>query len=157
MGTEKNGHSVEYAYYEASSLERSLWHMLLGQYFLCTFPFATELSESSFGNKGRFGRNLRCIVTVQRSSRWYLAIGTAIYICVLHTFFRSCFFCYIFVFFYLFPSMECDGPSESSPEKAGVSDWRFNTLSGSHLQSQVTVWNSNEWSDALVCIVIGSW
>ena len=38
-------------------------------------------------------------------------------------------------------------------------DWRVNILSGSHLQSQVTVENSNEiqCSNALVFIVIGSW
>ena len=37
-------------------------------------------------------------------------------------------------------------------------DWRVN-MSGSHLQSQVTVENSNEIqsSNALVFIVIGSW
>ena len=57
MATEKNGHSVEYVYYVASSLERSMCHMLLGQCFFCTFAFAAELSESSFGNKGIFGQN----------------------------------------------------------------------------------------------------
>ena len=36
-------------------------------------------------------------------------------------------------------------------------DWRVNILSGSHLQSQVTVGKANECSDALVFIVIGSW
>ena len=36
-------------------------------------------------------------------------------------------------------------------------DWRFNILSGNHLQCPVTVENSYECIDALACIVIGSW
>ena len=35
-------------------------------------------------------------------------------------------------------------------------DWHFNILSLRHHQSQVTVGNSNECHDALVCVVIGS-
>ena len=41
--------------------------------------------------------------------------------------------------------------------KSVGSDWRFNNLSGSHLQSQVTVGNSNECSDALVFVVTERW
>ena len=49
-----------------------------------------------------------------------------------------------------------DRPDEMIPEKAVGGDWRFNILKGSHLQSQVTVGNSNERSDALVSNMIGS-
>ena len=56
-------------------------------------------------------------------------------------------------------SMEFDSLGENSPEKdweSVGSDWRFDNLSRSHLESQVRVGNSNKYSDALVCCVMGS-
>lgn len=46
------------------------------------------------------------------------------------------------------------GWNESCERLLVVSD---DVLSGGHLQIQVMVGNSNEWSDALVCIAISRW
>ena len=46
------------------------------------------------------------------------------------------------------------GGNESCERLLVVSD---DILSGGHLQIQVMVGNSNEWSDALVCIAISRW
>lgn len=59
-------------------------------------------------------------------------------VCVLH----------IFVYLDLF-----DRPGERSLRR---SDWRFNVLGAGHLQSQLTVGNSNECNNALLCVVC-SW
>ena len=53
--------------------------------------------------------------------------------------------------------MEFDHQGEMSLQRRTISgDRRFNSLRGSHLQSQVMVGNLNECSAALICIVIGS-
>ena len=49
-------------------------------------------------------------------------------------------------------SMEFDRLGERSLLRRTVD---FNILTGSHLQSHVTVGNSSESSDAIACIVIG--
>ena len=72
-------------------------------------------------------------------------------------YFHSLFFLLHFLIVYLFPGWNLMFGVKEDLRRPVVSDWRFNILSGCHLQSQVTVWNSNEWSYALVCIVIGSW
>ena len=54
--------------------------------------------------------------------------------------------------------MEFDCLGEKSPEIRTVGfDRHFNMESRSYLQSQVMVGNSIKCSDALVCIVVGSW
>ena len=155
MGTEKNGHAMEYACFGARSVGRNLCYIHLGQYFLCTFPIAVEQSESLFWNIS-FGQNLRCMITVQRSSWWFLATGTPIAFQCFRYFYSLLFFLLHFCIVYLFPGWNLMDGMKGVLRRPVVSDWRFNILSGCHLQSQVTVWSSNEWSDALVCIVIGS-
>lgn len=67
------------------------------------------------------------------------------------------FFLLHFCIVYLFPGWNLMDGMKGVLRRPVVSDWRFNIWLRCHLQSQVTVWSSNEWSDALVCIVIGSW
>ena len=53
--------------------------------------------------------------------------------------------------------MEFDHQGEMSLQRRTISgDRRFNSLIGSHLQSQVMIGNLYECRAALICIVIGS-
>ena len=58
-----------------------------------------------------------------------------------------------------FQKVEFDCPGEHSPERTVVvdSDWRFNNLCGSHLQSQSELYHVSWWYYTLVIDLIGQW